>query len=54
MTTATNDLQQSLELFAIHGWSSHAVANDVFAEIAIHLDNQRSREPRPGHDEVIP
>jgi len=50
---ASNDAQQPLELFTVHSKSSHIRSNDVFTEISVHLDDDRTREPSSGHHKVV-
>jgi hypothetical protein len=48
-----DDRQLALELRAIDSERPHVGSNDVFANVAIHLDDDWPREPGPGHDEVV-
>jgi hypothetical protein len=48
-----NDLELSLKFMAVDPERTHIRADDVFTELAIHLDDHRPWQPGAGHDQMI-
>jgi hypothetical protein len=49
----SNDAQQLLELLAAQAKRTHVRSNEIFSEILVHLDDDRSGKARLGHYEMI-
>jgi hypothetical protein len=52
-STFPDDIELPFELGAIDSESAHVRANEILAQIAIHLDDHRSGQTGPGHDQMI-
>jgi hypothetical protein len=48
-----DDRQLALELRAVDSKRAHVGSNDVFADVAIHLDDDWPWQSGPRHDEVV-
>jgi hypothetical protein len=53
VSTIPEDVELPLELRAINSERLHVRPDDVLTEVAIHFDNDRPRQARTRHDEVV-